>query len=290
MPFADAHKFWAGDATETAYVPDLVQPGPIEGMLTAQLRRRRRGDAPRLRLSRIVRIPVRAGVPHLARAAGRAHRRRPDRRADRLDRARDHRAGRRGDTGLAAHARPADGNAVRRGPAPPHRPPAVRQPGWFAAINDPIVGRALAARPRRPRQALDRRDVWRARRARRAPFSPSDSTRCSAGRRSTTSPAGASRSPPSACAAPIRASARSPPRSATSPRPPSIAHSSASPARRRDAGARASVRPARGQNAGGRRRAGRRDSATPPSDSSVALPPAAAVLTVTICSVAKRRR
>jgi AraC-like DNA-binding protein len=34
MPFADAHEFWAGDATETAYVPDLVQPGPIEGMLT----------------------------------------------------------------------------------------------------------------------------------------------------------------------------------------------------------------------------------------------------------------
>jgi len=34
MPFADAHKFWGGDATETAYVPDIVQPGPIEGMLT----------------------------------------------------------------------------------------------------------------------------------------------------------------------------------------------------------------------------------------------------------------
>ena len=34
MPFADAHKFWAGNTTETAYVPDLVRPGPIEGMLT----------------------------------------------------------------------------------------------------------------------------------------------------------------------------------------------------------------------------------------------------------------
>ena len=30
--------------------------------------------------------------------------------------------------------------------------------GWFAAINDPIVGRALAARPRRSRPALDRRE------------------------------------------------------------------------------------------------------------------------------------
>ena len=35
MPFADAHKFWSGDAMETAYVPDLVRSGPIEGMLTA---------------------------------------------------------------------------------------------------------------------------------------------------------------------------------------------------------------------------------------------------------------
>ena len=105
MPFADAHKFWAGDTTETAYVPDLVQPGPIEGMLTAQLRRRRRGDAPGLRLSRIVGIPVCAGVPHPAGAAGRADRRGPDRRGDRLDRARDHRARRRGNTGLATHAR-----------------------------------------------------------------------------------------------------------------------------------------------------------------------------------------
>src|SRR4029079_18386153 len=32
MPFADAHKFWSGDAMETAYVPDLVRSGPIEGM------------------------------------------------------------------------------------------------------------------------------------------------------------------------------------------------------------------------------------------------------------------
>jgi AraC-like DNA-binding protein len=36
IPFADAHKFWRGNATEIAYIPDLVQPGPIEGMLTAR--------------------------------------------------------------------------------------------------------------------------------------------------------------------------------------------------------------------------------------------------------------
>ena len=34
MPFADTHKFWGGDALETAFVPDIVRPGPIEGMLT----------------------------------------------------------------------------------------------------------------------------------------------------------------------------------------------------------------------------------------------------------------
>ncbi len=34
LPFADEHKFWSGDAAEMAYAPDIVQPGPIEGMLT----------------------------------------------------------------------------------------------------------------------------------------------------------------------------------------------------------------------------------------------------------------
>ena len=51
MPFADAHKFWHGNATETAYVPDLVQPGPIEGMLT--LNYGGGGDKTRLVLSLI---------------------------------------------------------------------------------------------------------------------------------------------------------------------------------------------------------------------------------------------
>ena len=34
MPFADQHKFWNGDPHETAFAPDIVRPGPIEGMLT----------------------------------------------------------------------------------------------------------------------------------------------------------------------------------------------------------------------------------------------------------------
>ena len=36
IPFADTHRFWSGNATEIAYIPDLVRPGPIEGMLTAR--------------------------------------------------------------------------------------------------------------------------------------------------------------------------------------------------------------------------------------------------------------
>jgi len=34
LPFADEHRFWNGSPTEFGYAPDLVQPGPIEGMLT----------------------------------------------------------------------------------------------------------------------------------------------------------------------------------------------------------------------------------------------------------------
>ncbi len=34
VPFADKHVFGTGNAADTAYAPDLVQPGPIEGMWT----------------------------------------------------------------------------------------------------------------------------------------------------------------------------------------------------------------------------------------------------------------
>jgi len=33
MPFADQHKFWNGEPRAIAYAPDLIAPGPIEGMV-----------------------------------------------------------------------------------------------------------------------------------------------------------------------------------------------------------------------------------------------------------------
>src|SRR5262245_58762924 len=36
MPFADEHRFFNGDSPESAFVPDIVHPGPIEGMVTAR--------------------------------------------------------------------------------------------------------------------------------------------------------------------------------------------------------------------------------------------------------------
>jgi AraC-like DNA-binding protein/mannose-6-phosphate isomerase-like protein (cupin superfamily) len=36
MPFADQHKFWKGNPTEIAYLPDIVRPGPIEGTMTVR--------------------------------------------------------------------------------------------------------------------------------------------------------------------------------------------------------------------------------------------------------------
>jgi len=36
LPFADQHKFWNGEPPEIAYAPDIIHPGPIEGMLTAR--------------------------------------------------------------------------------------------------------------------------------------------------------------------------------------------------------------------------------------------------------------
>jgi len=32
LPFADAHKFWNGDVVDMAFGPDLMRPGPINGM------------------------------------------------------------------------------------------------------------------------------------------------------------------------------------------------------------------------------------------------------------------
>lgn len=32
LPFAAAHKFWSGDYTEMAFAPDIMRPGPLQGM------------------------------------------------------------------------------------------------------------------------------------------------------------------------------------------------------------------------------------------------------------------
>ena len=36
LPFAAAHKLWNGDGQEMRFVPDLMQPGPVEGLWTVQ--------------------------------------------------------------------------------------------------------------------------------------------------------------------------------------------------------------------------------------------------------------
>ena len=103
MPFADAHKFWAGDTTETAYVPDLVRPGPIEGMLT--LNYGGGGEETRLvcgylESSEFLFAPVFRTLPEvLVEQTGEGG----IGQADRFDRARDHCARRRGNAGFATH-------------------------------------------------------------------------------------------------------------------------------------------------------------------------------------------
>jgi AraC family transcriptional regulator, alkane utilization regulator len=34
MPFASAHKFWSGDFDKMVFAPDIMRPGPVKGMLT----------------------------------------------------------------------------------------------------------------------------------------------------------------------------------------------------------------------------------------------------------------
>src|SRR5262245_44938501 len=36
LPFADAHKFWNGDFVDMAFGPDLMRPGPVRGMWTVK--------------------------------------------------------------------------------------------------------------------------------------------------------------------------------------------------------------------------------------------------------------
>jgi AraC family transcriptional regulator, alkane utilization regulator len=143
MPFADTHKFWGGDATETAYVPDIVQPGPIEGMLTVNYGGG--GDETRLvcgylESSEFLFAPVFRTLPEVL-----------------VEQTSDGRIGQliastvREIVALVDAATPGSQmvlgrlmellfvEVLRRHIA---RLPSDSQ-GWFAAINDPIVGRAL---------------------------------------------------------------------------------------------------------------------------------------------------
>ena len=128
MPFADAHKFWSGDATETAYVPDLVRPGPIEGMLTVNYGGG--GEETRLvcgylELSEFLFAPVFRTLPEvLVEHTGEARSAKLIASTVReiialVDAA---------TPGSQLMLGPADGDAVRRGSAPPYRPAAIRQP------------------------------------------------------------------------------------------------------------------------------------------------------------------
>ena len=143
MPFADQHKFWKGNPTEIAYAPDIVQPGPIEGMMTV----RYGGGGEETRLvcgylesSECLFAPVFRTLPKLV-----------------VDRADDDKVGAliastvREIMTLVDAAKPGSQmmlgrlmellfvEVLRRHVA---RLPA-ESTGWLAALNDPVVGRAL---------------------------------------------------------------------------------------------------------------------------------------------------
>jgi AraC-like DNA-binding protein len=146
VPFADEHRFWNGEPKDFAYGPDVVVPGPIEGCAVT----RYGGDGPPMRLvcgfiesAEIVTAPVFRALPELL--------------IERTD----------GDQviGSLAHTASEILRQVDEGPTPGApmllgrlmemlfievlRRHAARQPagstGWLAALNDPIVARALAA-------------------------------------------------------------------------------------------------------------------------------------------------
>ena len=143
LPFADQHKFWKGNPTEIAYASDVVQPGPIEGMVTA----RYGGGGEEVRIvcgflesSEFLFAPVFRTLPKLV-----------------VDRTDDDRVGAliastvREIVALVDAARPGSQmmlgrlmellfiEVLRRHVA---RLPAGST-GWLAALNDPVVGRAL---------------------------------------------------------------------------------------------------------------------------------------------------
>lgn len=143
LPFADAHKFWNGEFAEMAFGPDLIKPGPVKGMWTVNYGGG--GQATRmvcgfLESAEFLFAPVFRSLPPLL-----------------VDRTGDDKVSAlitstvREILGLADTAAPGSelmlGRLMEMLFVEVLRRYAARLPadskGWFAALNDPIVGRAL---------------------------------------------------------------------------------------------------------------------------------------------------
>lgn len=143
LPFADAHTFWNGEFLQTAFGPDLMRPGPIKGMWNVNYG----GGGQQTRMvcgfiesAEFLFAPVFRSLPSLL-----------------VDRTGDDKVSALITSTvreiLALADSPAPGTdlalgrlmellfveVVRRYAA--RLPPGAK--GWFAALNDPIVGRAL---------------------------------------------------------------------------------------------------------------------------------------------------
>jgi AraC-like DNA-binding protein/mannose-6-phosphate isomerase-like protein (cupin superfamily) len=143
LPFADAHKFWNGEVAEMAFGPDIMRPGPVPGMWTVN--HGGGGETTRmvcgfLESSEFLFAPVFRSLPPLL-----------------VDRTGDDKVSALITSTVKAILELADAatpgtelmlgrlmellfvEVLRRYAA---RLPAGAR-GWFAALNDPLVGRAL---------------------------------------------------------------------------------------------------------------------------------------------------
>lgn len=143
LPFADAHKFWHGDFAEMAFGPDLMRPGPVAGLWTVD--HGGGGETTRMvcgfiESAELLFAPIFRSLPPLL-----------------VDRTGDEKVGAlltstvKEILQLADAAAPGTelmlGRLMEALFIEVIRRHAVRLPasatGWLAALNDPIVGRAL---------------------------------------------------------------------------------------------------------------------------------------------------
>ena len=120
-----------------------------------RLRRRRAGDPHGLRLHRIRRVPVRAGVPLAAEATDRSDRRRQGQRRHHLDCQGDPRARRCRRSGHRADAWPPHGAAVHRDRSPLRRLASGRYQGLVRRAQRSDRRPRAAIRARRSRSPVD---------------------------------------------------------------------------------------------------------------------------------------